>query len=55
MHTTRSWEFVGLEEMPRGPHWHAKKGEDMLSLAEYGNDVIVGVLDSGMDPKLQYL
>lgn len=51
MHTTRSWEFVGLEEMPGGPHWPSKKGEDMLSLAEYGNDVIVGVLDSGFWPE----
>lgn len=48
MQTTRSWEFVGLEQLG-GPHWHIKKGRDVLSKANYGHDVIVGVLDSGTD------
>ncbi|KAK3006407.1 hypothetical protein RJ639_015548 [Escallonia herrerae] len=40
LHTTRSWEFAGIEEN------HAKKG-DLLLKAKYGKDVIIGLLDSG--------
>lgn len=46
MHTTRSWEFVGLEEGERHPN-HYKIGGDLLSKAKYGQQVIVGLLDSG--------
>lgn len=46
MHTTRSWEFVGLDEGRRHPN-HYKIGGDLLSRARYGQQVIVGVLDSG--------
>ncbi|XP_031282924.1 subtilisin-like protease SBT5.6 [Pistacia vera] len=41
LQTTRSWEFVGLNE----------GGEGLLSKAKYGQEVIVGVLDSGIWPE----
>ena len=43
LHTTRSWEFLGLDTKPKYP-W---SGGDLLSKAKYGEEVIVGVLDSG--------
>lgn len=53
LHTTRSWKFVGLEE-PLNPwtvnpnHRTNNKGGDLLlSKAKYGEDVIVGMIDSG--------
>lgn len=52
MHTTRSWEFVGLEEeeghhhRPR-PYLFNNMGAELLSKAKYGQQVIVGLLDSG--------
>lgn len=43
-HTTRSWEFLGLEEGLKGPGG----GSDWLpSLDKSGGDIIVGILDSG--------
>ncbi|KAJ0018498.1 hypothetical protein Pint_10154 [Pistacia integerrima] len=60
LQTTRSWEFVGLneggeglkegEEGGRGRH-NYKMGEGLLSKAKYGQEVIVGVLDSGIWPE----
>lgn len=49
MHTTRSWEFVGiLEEEEDGHYWkNNKMGRDFLSKAGFGKNIIVGVLDSG--------
>ncbi|KAL5839221.1 hypothetical protein ACOSQ3_011926 [Xanthoceras sorbifolium] len=47
--TTRSWEFVGLEEGTETHKW--KMGNDLLEKAGYGKDVIVGVLDSGVWPE----
>lgn len=57
MHTTRSWEFSGLEE-DEGRFRRRTRGgsrdkllktprSDFLQKAGYGKDVIVGVLDSG--------
>lgn len=52
MHTTRSWEFVGLEEAIKPQsHYQMEKGENLLSRANYGHNVIVGVLDSGFWPE----
>ncbi|GJM93255.1 hypothetical protein PR202_ga09800 [Eleusine coracana subsp. coracana] len=50
-HTTRSWEFLGLEEgTRRGPGGGG--GSDWLpSLDKSGGDVIVGILDSGIWPE----
>ncbi|KAL2467362.1 subtilase family protein [Abeliophyllum distichum] len=48
LHTTRSWEFVGLEE--RTKPYYLKK-EDLLLKSKYGNDVIVGMLDNGVWPE----
>lgn len=42
MHTTRTWEFIGIEEGLIG-----SERERMPSEANYGENVIVGVLDSG--------
>ena len=50
LHTTRSWEFSGLEE-DEGLGRSAKNlfgmSGDLLNKARYGEDVIVGLLDSG--------
>ncbi|KAL2484309.1 subtilase family protein [Forsythia ovata] len=48
LHTTRSWEFVGLEERTK-PYFMKK--EDLLLKSKYGNDVIVGMLDNGVWPE----
>ncbi|KAJ0018492.1 hypothetical protein Pint_10152 [Pistacia integerrima] len=59
LQTTRSWEFVGLNEGGeglkegeggRGRHDY-QMGEGLLSKAKYGQEVIVGVLDSGIWPE----
>ncbi|XP_075666679.1 subtilisin-like protease SBT5.6 [Castanea sativa] len=42
LHTTRSWEFLGLE---------TRSGGHLLSKAKHGEKVIVGVLDSGVWPE----
>ncbi|KAL2931088.1 Subtilisin-like protease SBT5.6 [Bienertia sinuspersici] len=54
MHTTRSWEFVGLEEGIK-PQFDLKteNSESLLTRAKYGRNVIVGVLDSGYWPESQ--
>ena len=49
MHTTRSWEFVGLEEGIKSQlHFQAEKSQDLLTKAKFGRNIIVGVFDSGM-------
>ncbi|KAK3156564.1 hypothetical protein QOZ80_2AG0108860 [Eleusine coracana subsp. coracana] len=44
-HTTRSWDFLGLD------NYHQSSGSDLLKNAKYGEDIIVGVLDSGIWPE----
>ncbi|KAJ6830417.1 subtilisin-like protease SBT5.6 isoform X1 [Iris pallida] len=46
MHTTRSWEFITMEE-----GLSDADRESMPSRANYGRDVIVGMLDSGIWPE----
>ncbi|XP_048332657.1 subtilisin-like protease SBT5.6 isoform X2 [Ziziphus jujuba] len=56
IHTTRSWEFVGLlmqEEEHTIPTHFKKLGSDLLSRAKYGQDVVVGVIDTGVWPESQ--
>nr|GMD06593.1 subtilisin-like protease SBT5.6 [Ipomoea batatas] len=48
-HTTRSWDFVNLLEVINGNSIDG--GEDLLSKANGGKDVIVGVMDSGVWPE----
>ncbi|KAG9149794.1 hypothetical protein Leryth_025683 [Lithospermum erythrorhizon] len=48
LHTTRSWEFSGLEEATAE---NQLKKENFLLKARYGKDVIVGLLDSGVWPE----
>ncbi|KAJ0013221.1 hypothetical protein Pint_21273 [Pistacia integerrima] len=51
LQTTRSWEFVGLNEGGgRGRH-NYKMGGGLLSKAKYGQEIIVGVLDTGIWPE----
>lgn len=47
-HTTRSWEFLGLEEGQKGP---GGGGDWLPFLEKSGGDVIVGILDSGIWPE----
>lgn len=42
LQTTRTWEFIGIEEGLVG-----QERDRMPSQAKYGEDVIVGMLDSG--------
>ncbi|XP_044442044.1 subtilisin-like protease SBT3.9 [Triticum aestivum] len=46
-HTTRSWDFLGLE------HNQGPQQPGLLKQAKYGEDVIVGVIDSGIWPESQ--
>ncbi|KAJ0986442.1 hypothetical protein J5N97_004798 [Dioscorea zingiberensis] len=46
LHTTRSWEFIGREEGLEGSQAYT-----MPSRAKYGEDIIVGMLDSGIWPE----
>ncbi|GMH15740.1 hypothetical protein Nepgr_017581 [Nepenthes gracilis] len=50
-HTTRSWEFVGLEEGESLFPATMNKSDDLLSKANYGRDVIIGHFDSGIWPE----
>lgn len=45
LHTTRSWDFLGL---------HSHDGKNLLSESKMGEDVIVGVIDSGKDTVKYY-
>ncbi|KAL2484311.1 subtilase family protein [Forsythia ovata] len=49
LHTTRSWDFINLLEGIGDPN--PPNAQDLLSKANYGKDVIVGVLDSGVWPE----
>jgi hypothetical protein len=48
LHTTRSWDFLGLDynQPPQQP--------GLLQKAKYGEDVIIGVIDSGLQSQLQF-
>ena len=41
-HTTRSWDFLGLD------HNQPRQQPGLLRKAKYGEDVIVGVIDTGL-------
>ncbi|KAG6577196.1 Subtilisin-like protease 3.7, partial [Cucurbita argyrosperma subsp. sororia] len=43
MHTTRSWDFLGLSSSPSA-------SSNLLHRAKMGDNVIIGVIDSGMGP-----
>ena len=48
LHTTRSWEFVGLEkELGREQLKKQKKTRNLLEKARYGDQIIVGMVDNG--------
>ncbi|CAN6251110.1 unnamed protein product [Urochloa humidicola] len=44
-HTTRSWDFLGLD------YDQSSSSSDLLKKAKYGEDIIVGVLDTGIWPE----
>lgn len=46
LHTTRSWDFISLLEA----NWDASAGnlEELLKKANYGQNVTVGMVDSGI-------
>ncbi|XP_049382878.1 subtilisin-like protease SBT5.6 [Solanum stenotomum] len=48
LHTTRSWDFVSLLEGTS----LVNSGEELLKNANYGEDIIVGVIDSGKSSSL---
>lgn len=48
MHTTRSWEFAGVEEEMKPENL---RKEDLWLKSRYGKDVIVGLLDNGVWPE----
>ncbi|VAI56775.1 unnamed protein product [Triticum turgidum subsp. durum] len=43
-HTTRSWDFLGLD------YDQPPADSGLLQKAKYGEDVIIGVIDSGLQP-----
>lgn len=50
LHTTRSWEFVGLEKgLERDQQLKQKKKTEksLLEKARYGDQIIVGMVDNG--------
>ncbi|XP_057764063.1 subtilisin-like protease SBT5.6 [Salvia miltiorrhiza] len=49
IHTTRSWEFAGVEEAMKKSENLNK--DDLWLKSNYGKDVIVGFLDSGVWPE----
>eukprot|EP00250_Pteridium_aquilinum_P022052 c25293_g1_i2 orf=664-3051(-) len=46
LHTTRSWEFLGLQH-PSG----AVSEESLWTKSNYGDDVIIGLMDTGVWPE----
>ncbi|CAI9783788.1 unnamed protein product [Fraxinus pennsylvanica] len=49
LQTTRSWEFSGLQQLQGSKGFQLK--EDLLLKSRYGQNVIVGMLDSGVWPE----
>lgn len=49
LHTTRSWQFVGLDDGPLDPleEESNQRDRDLLIRAKYGENIIVGMIDNG--------
>lgn len=49
LHTTRSWQFVGLNDGPLYPleEESNQRDRDLLIRAKYGENIIVGMIDNG--------
>lgn len=48
LHTTRSWEFAGVEGTPKTNKFNQDDKDDILVKSKYGRDVIAGLVDTGM-------
>jgi hypothetical protein len=48
LHTTRSWDFLGLDYNQPPQH------SGLLQKANYGEDVIIGVVDTGLQSHLNF-
>eukprot|EP01018_Ginkgo_biloba_P022277 Gb_38600 [translate_table: standard] len=48
MHTTRSWSFLGIAG---GAHGDDSNSDNLWKKANYGQDIIIGLLDSGVWPE----
>ncbi|XP_047311845.1 subtilisin-like protease SBT5.6 [Impatiens glandulifera] len=53
LHTSRSWDFVSTldQDNGEGGQWNDRLHKKLLRKAKYGQDLIVGVLDSGIWPE----
>ncbi|GLU22776.1 hypothetical protein SLE2022_388250 [Rubroshorea leprosula] len=49
--TTRSWEFVGLNEAKEPSLLNPRTGDEMLLKSKYGENVIIGMIDNGVWPE----
>ncbi|OVA20908.1 Peptidase S8/S53 domain [Macleaya cordata] len=51
LQTTRSWEFLGIDEDENNKHYLNWRKSSVLHEAKYGENIIVGMLDSGIWPE----
>ncbi|GKU92443.1 hypothetical protein SLEP1_g6170 [Rubroshorea leprosula] len=49
--TTRSWEFLGLNEAKEPSLLNRRMGDEILLKSKYGENVIIGMIDNGVWPE----
>nr|BAJ96317.1 predicted protein [Hordeum vulgare subsp. vulgare] len=52
-HTTQSWDFLGLDYGGPQQQQQLQQQEGLLQRAKYGENIIIGVIDSGIWPESQ--